>query len=164
MERGSDELLDQIRRISRRITCDELVARGLGILEGAGFDRDEMDGVAQKVGMTVEDLAHYIASARFGSGKVEQASDAIGEAVMEELGEIRRLLVAQQANELSQEWYMVSDAAALVGLRPYTLRQACNLGRIREDWCKKGVRSGKWRIHRDAITWVRNHGLPSVDR
>jgi hypothetical protein len=56
----------------------------------------------------------------------------------------------------------VTEAAKLTKHQPYTIRQACNLGRIQDDWRKKDLRTGKWRIHRDGITWIQNHGLPPV--
>ena len=80
------------------------------------------------------------------------------------LSAIRELLEEKQASDLTKEWYTVDEAAKLTKLRPYTIRQACNLGRIQDDWRKKDSRTGKWRIHRDAITWIRNHGLPPVSQ
>lgn len=146
---------------------DELVVKGLGILEDAEFHSDEIGQIAGWVG----NIAEPGEWASFGGGDLKQAKSLEGkvlkgfeEKVLAELAEVRRLLEAQRANELAQEWYTVPEAAELVGLRPYTLRQACNLGRIPEDWCRKDSRTGKWRVHRDAVISIRNHGLPPVDR
>ena len=79
-----------------------------------------------------------------------------------ELSAIRELLEERQASSLTKDWYTVDEVAKLTKLRPYTIRQACNFGRIQDDWKKKDVRTGKWRIHRDAIVQIQNEGLPPV--
>jgi excisionase family DNA binding protein len=61
--------------------------------------------------------------------------------------------------ETMKEWYTVKEAAELTGFKEYTLRQCCNLGRIREEWRQKD-RGERWRIHRDAVEDIRNNGLP----
>ena len=167
MDHTTEDLLARAKCSARWVTYDELVARGLAAFEAAGFDRDQIDQVAGMVGWTAEDLACSIATASPFRGspvtKADQPNAAAMEKINRELEEIRTLLLAQRSSELAQEWYTVPEAAELTGLRPFTVRQACNLGRIREDWRKKDIRTGKWRVHRDAITWIRNHGLPPVD-
>jgi hypothetical protein len=81
------------------------------------------------------------------------------DSVEEQLADIRRLLVEQQRGQ-AKEWYEAKEAAHLTGFKPYTIRQACNLGRIKPDWLRKDPRTGRWRIHHDAVQWIRNHGLP----
>jgi hypothetical protein len=163
-----DDLLARAKLKAHWVTHEELVARGLAAFEDAGFSREQIDDVAGMVGWTAEDLACSIATASPVRGspvtKADQPSGPVLEKINRELEDIRRLLVAQRSSELVQEWYTVPEAAELTGLRPFTLRQACNLGRIREDWRKKDIRTGKWRVHRDAITWIRNHGLPPLSR
>jgi uncharacterized protein (UPF0548 family) len=72
-------------------------------------------------------------------------------------------LEEKQASDLTKEWYTVEETAKWTKLRPYTIRQACNLGRIKDDWTKKDERTGKWRIHRNAVVQIQNHGLPPVN-
>jgi hypothetical protein len=79
-----------------------------------------------------------------------------------ELSAIRELLEEKQASNLTKEWYTVAEAAKLTKLSQYTMRQACNHGRIEDDWKKKDIRTGKWRVHREAIAWIQNHGLSSI--
>lgn len=168
MNHSTEDLMTRAKRFAHRITYDELVASGFSVLESAGFDQDQIEDVAEMIGSTAEGLAHSIG---MGSPfhapptiKADQPSVVAMEKINRELAEIRKLLLAQRSNELVQEWYTVPEAAELTELQPYTVRQACNLGRIREEWRKKDHRTGKWRVHRDAITWIRNHGLPPVDR
>ena len=83
--------------------------------------------------------------------------------VLDELAEIRRLVLEKRPAPEGKEWYDIKEAADETGFKPYTIRQACNVGRIKADWRRKHPRTGRWRIHRDAILWIRNHGLPAFD-
>ena len=95
------------------------------------------------------------------TGVVRQSvsSTETADSLEEQLADIRRLLVEQQQGQV-KEWYEAKEAAHLMGFKPYTIRQACNLGRIKPEWLRKEPRTGRWRIHHDAIEWIRNHGLP----
>ena len=63
MDRTAEELLARAKRFAHRVTYDELVAEGMAALEGAGFDRDQIEKVAGMVGSTADELAHSMATA-----------------------------------------------------------------------------------------------------
>ncbi|MEK6238121.1 MAG: hypothetical protein N2C14_25695, partial [Planctomycetales bacterium] len=57
----------------------------------------------------------------------------------------------------------VKAASALTGFKPYTIRQGCNNGRLPADKCRKDPVSGQWRIHRELVDQIKNHGLPRLE-
>jgi excisionase family DNA binding protein len=72
------------------------------------------------------------------------------------LTELKKLVKAQQVTQAEKALYTVAEAAEQTGYSKFTLRQACNKGRIRAE---KGP-DGQWRIPRDEITKIENEGLP----
>jgi len=171
VDRTAEELLARAKRLAHRVTYDELVAQGMAAFEEAGFDGDQIDDVARMVRCTADELAHSMATAgrcgsvgSHGGTKDEQPSDPALEKIDKKASDVLKLLLAQRSSELVQKWYEIAEAAERMGLSAFTLRQACNLGRIRDEWRRKDHRTGKWRVHRDAITWVKNNGLPPLDR
>ena len=84
------------------------------------------------------------------------------ESLSMEMREIRNALDNERCGRIVKEWYTVKEAASLTGFKEYTIRQACNTGRFLEDWKKKDIRTGRWRITHEAITSIQNHGLPSI--
>jgi len=61
---------------------------------------------------------------------------------------------------LKKKWYTVRETALSLGLKPGTIRQACNLGRIPD--ARKT--SNGWRIPRAAIERIENEGLPPISK
>lgn len=59
-----------------------------------------------------------------------------------------------------KESYTTIEAAALLGKRPYTVREWCRLGRIRatKAMCGRGGEV-EWRISHDELERFRNEGL-----
>ena len=58
-----EDPLERAKRLARRITPEEQIERGLGVLEDAGFDSDQIDYMAGLVGCKAEDLAISISTA-----------------------------------------------------------------------------------------------------
>ncbi|MEQ8853634.1 helix-turn-helix domain-containing protein [Gimesia sp.] len=75
-----------------------------------------------------------------------------------QLTEVRSLLQRSHQQSIVKEFYTVKEAAEKVGLAPWTIRQACNKGRISD--AKKHPRSGDWRIPHQSITQIQNEGMP----
>ena len=71
------------------------------------------------------------------------------------MAEIKELLKSQQAGSVEKEWYSVDEVAELAKLAVWTIRNACREGRIKAE---KGP-DGQWRIHRDELGHIQNHGL-----
>lgn len=57
------------------------------------------------------------------------------------------------------EWMTIHEAHLVSRVAEYTLRQACNLGRIVD--CHK-TENGSWRISRTEVEQIRDHGLPPL--
>ena len=73
-----------------------------------------------------------------------------------ELAEIKELLVAERG-EIVKESYTVEEVAKKTKLAPYTIRQACNKGRIQGAY--KG-QDRAWRIPQSVLLTIQNDGLP----
>ena len=72
------------------------------------------------------------------------------------IAELKRLFKSQQAGQDEKEWFSVNEVAELTSFREWTIRDACNKRRISAE---KGP-DGKWRISRDELVKIQNHGLP----
>jgi hypothetical protein len=83
------------------------------------------------------------------------AQDQIA-SLREEMGEIKDLLKRQVASETVKDWYSVNEVADRTGLSPWTIRQACNQGRIAAE---KNP-AGRWRVSQEEVLRIQNHGLP----
>ena len=176
MDREMSEGLKKIAKLAHRVTQAETEARIKEIAEAL-----ENAGAAPTAGwdVTLEDIASTMYYSDFGVRITPRKSatfdeedkrrivemhrivGALQDIDLTDLSAIRKMFEEKQASDLTKDWYTVAEAAKLTKHKPYTVRQACNLGRIRDDW-KRKERSGKWWIHRDAITWIQNHGLPPV--
>jgi len=71
------------------------------------------------------------------------------------VAEIRQLLKAQ-AGQTVKQLYTVNEVAERTGFSPWTLRHACNKGRIK---AQKGP-DGQWRVPHDELVKIQNQGLP----
>jgi len=133
-------------------------------------EKDQIEDIAQDIDTDEEGLAYSVATALPYSGSPSRADSQQNVITKVDLGSIeakldviRDLVLEQRDTKLQKEWYTVDEAACLTGFQPYTIRQCCNTGRIRNEWRDKHYRRGVWRIHREAIEWIRNHGLPPVN-
>jgi hypothetical protein len=113
-------------------------------------------------------------SSQFGSGgangppEVSASASSAGtpaDGVAElraDLAEIKLLLQKQQkvVQPLNKTSYTVSEVAEATGYSLWTLRHACNKGRIKAD---KGP-NGQWRIKREQLLAIQNEGLPPEHR
>lgn len=78
----------------------------------------------------------------------------------EQLDIIRR----QVARGADRQAYTVVEAAARLDLTRWTVRQACNHGRIRARKVPGRGKKGQWRIPHDELVRVQNEGLlPASD-
>ncbi len=72
------------------------------------------------------------------------------------IAEMHKLLKSQQAGSVEKDWYSVDEVAKLTEFSEWTIRNACNKGRIAAE---KGP-DGHWRIARRELAKIQNHGLP----
>ena len=72
------------------------------------------------------------------------------------LDRIDRHLQAVPAGSADKAWYTVEEVAALIQKSPWTVRQACNKGRI----AAQKSPDDKWRISKEEVTKIQNYGLP----
>jgi len=77
--------------------------------------------------------------------------------VKAELAQIKEMLTAQKG-EVLKEAYTVEEVAEKAKYKPFTIRQACNKGRIKGAY--KG-RDGAWRVPHASLLDIINNGLPS---
>ena len=96
--------------------------------------------------------------------------DALLEAIKtieHRLSSIERHLAGAQGNLLHKPWYScreVADLTATDGVtayRPFTVRYACNDGRIPQA---EKLDNGTWTIPRDAVERILREGLPPERR
>jgi hypothetical protein len=76
-----------------------------------------------------------------------------------ELAEIKAMLKQQQQliQPVEKQYYTVDEVAELTGHRPWTIRQACNRGRVKG---KKGD-DGRWRVAHEQLVFLQENGLPA---
>ena len=72
------------------------------------------------------------------------------------MARIEKGLKASQAASPDKIAYTVSEAAELTKLSEWTVRNACNKGRIKAEKSP----DGQWRIPRDVLVKIQNEGLP----
>jgi excisionase family DNA binding protein len=77
-------------------------------------------------------------------------------AVESALARIEKGMKASQATSPDRQLYTVSEVAELTKLSEWTVRNACNKGRIK---AQKGP-NGQWRVARDELVKIQNEGLP----
>ena len=85
--------------------------------------------------------------------------------IRRELASIRQSLDCRAENAVqtmpSKEWYSVRDVAERTRYSAYTIRQACNTGRIPSEHRKK-IENDEWRISASGLETIQNEGLPKV--
>jgi hypothetical protein len=74
-----------------------------------------------------------------------------------QLTEIRGLLKRQESllRPVQKTFYSIEEVAEVTSYKPWTVRQACNKGRIK---AKKGE-DGRWRVPHDELTRLQEEGL-----
>ena len=73
------------------------------------------------------------------------------------LAEVREHLLSRVP---VKEWYSPTEAAAVIGKRPYTVREWCRLGRINARKRRTGRGDAvEWEISHDELSRIKNHGL-----
>lgn len=89
------------------------------------------------------------------------------ESLKQELDEVNRKLdillrreIQRVYEEPPSEWITVQEASEICHYSEYSLRQACNTGRITE--CRK-TETGQWRISREVVEKIRDYGLPKKE-
>jgi excisionase family DNA binding protein len=84
-------------------------------------------------------------------------TDGLAE-IKSELAAIKNWLVSNPpVSEGEKQWYTVAEVAARTNLENWTIRQACNKGRI--AGAKKLGDSRQWRIPHNALVTILNEGL-----
>jgi len=88
------------------------------------------------------------------------ASSDRNDAILQELAEIRQLVKQRVlADDLpNRSFYWVCEVAEITDYKKWTLRQACNTGRIRAE----KATNGQWRIPREQVEEILEKGLPTV--
>jgi hypothetical protein len=167
MSLTTEEKPRDLKKLARRVTTGEMIERGFSAFESAGLDREQVEDIAQDVGLEGEDMAFSVATAPSCRGSHEHSrsqqeppAETMLSAIDLKIDEIRQLVLEQRDSSLRKDWYSVTEVARLTGYQPYTIRQCCNTGRIGDDWKAKDLRTGKWRISVDAVRSIQNHGLP----
>lgn len=100
-----------------------------------------------------ERLGHFMAAVRRSLKRLEEGQKQI----------VDRLAEINQRSSLpvpARESYSPTEAAALLGKRPFTVREWCRLGRIKakKRACGNDASFG-WEISHAEVERVRNHGL-----
>lgn len=79
---------------------------------------------------------------------------------------VDRILAGEEAespeddpSDLRPGWLTIPQASRATGISRYTLRQACNLGRVSNCY-KNG--NGRWRIAESEVQAIKEHGLPKI--
>lgn len=165
MNKTAQALLERAKKRATRVIIpwQDLKEQGFAALYSAGLNADDIETLASDSGIPSEDIAASIAASllHHSSASRTPVNHAPALNVIDaKLDEIRQVLLEQRDYRLHKEWYSVSETARLTGYQPYTIRQCCNLGRIRDDWKAKDIRTGKWRLSVEAVRWIQNHGLP----
>jgi hypothetical protein len=147
------------RAVEDDATCADSVSRGdqaAGYLERLAVALETLiatnipvpkrpsSGAAIVSGMTTEDRA------------IIKALTADVAEIKSELAEIKELLTAERG-EVVKEAYTVEEVAKKTKYAAFTLRQACNKGRIKD--ARKG-KDGAWRIPHASLLDIINNGLP----
>ncbi len=80
--------------------------------------------------------------------------------VLARLDRMERLLADLVGQRAVKDFYSVEEFAEGAGLRPYTVREHCRLGRLHADKraCGRG-RSKEWMLSHAELTRFRNEGL-----
>lgn len=163
----TEEKLNDLKKLTRRVTNEEMIERGFAAFEAAGLDRQQIEDIARDIGLEGGSVALSVATALPYRGshmprpdQRAEDNDRLLRAINDKIEEVRHVVLEQRDSSLRKDWYSVGEVARLTGYRPYTIRQCCNTGRIGDDWKVKDLRTGKWRISRDAVLWIQNHGLP----
>ena len=92
---------------------------------------------------------------QIGTGLVDMSAERLA-ALESTLARIEKGLKATQAASPERKFYTVDEVSEQTGLSGWTVRQACNKGRIKAE---KGP-NGQWRIPRDELVKLQNEGLP----
>ncbi len=82
------------------------------------------------------------------------------DALLDRLASIEAKLSLLLGRQPQKEWYTTTEAANLLGKRPFTCREWARHGRIRAEKraCGRGATS-EWVISHDELERIRNHGL-----
>lgn len=87
--------------------------------------------------------------------------ESLFEQIIARLDRIER----RQGEAAVKEWYTIPEAAERLKLAVWTVRQACNQGRIRAEKQRFGRGGeGQWRIPHDEISRIQKEGLPPLER
>lgn len=134
--------------------------------------------VLQRLGNQVQHLANQLAGALADMPPVashssppdrdflvvesqkDENADLNGERLARLEADVREILRLQQDSLSSavteKQYYTCTEVSDRTNYKPYTIRQACNKGRIA---AQKGP-DGHWRITHDELVEIQNHGLP----
>lgn len=82
------------------------------------------------------------------------------EELIERLSRLEMAIMAMTAQKTVKTWYSTDEVAALLGKRPFTVREWCRLGRVNAEKrdCGRG-RATEWIISHDELERLRNFGL-----
>jgi hypothetical protein len=78
---------------------------------------------------------------------------------------LNELVAFSRSNAVTKAAYSVSEAAAVLGKRPYTVREWCRLQRInatKRPWGRGN--DHEWEISNEEIERIQNHGLLPIPK
>jgi excisionase family DNA binding protein len=129
----------------------------LAVLRHVGPDATEarrtLEAAWRQVPAAADARAEPTTATRTSSG--EQVPEWAGE-IRSALSAIQQQIEKQKPAAQVKDFYSTAEAAEVTNLSEWTVRDACNQGRINADKSS----DGKWRIPRDEVVRIQNRGLP----
>jgi phosphate transport system protein len=148
-----------LERMASRATQDDQRRDLLTLLRQIGSEATEARRALQAMWKQGPPALEGTASSSAAGQPTSTAADLSAErlvALESTLARIEKGLRASQATSPEKRLYTVSEVAELTKLSEWTIRNACNKGRIKAE---KGPNE-KWRIPREELVKIQNEGLP----
>jgi hypothetical protein len=83
--------------------------------------------------------------------------------LLRRLDTIESMLNALRGQQLTKDWYSISEVAELLGKAPFTVREWCRNRRIHAEKrpCGRG-KSREWMVSHQELVRIRNEGLRPI--
>lgn len=128
---------------------------------GNGWNDEGSDDSTLSIVRQLNQLGDSIAHWRSLTCRLERI-----EAILTKLeGSVRELRSSVGERSRIKQSYSTAEVAAILGKRPFTVREWCRLGRIRAEKAHSGRGSEpEWRISHDELERIQNEGLLPIPR